>query len=115
MFRHGYADYAVDAFRDPCGRVCPRQFPSRTLEREIAHAENAERAERSLCAQTFGDLRCTQATCLVHFRRSKSKELFASSSTGAGKVERRTQIARCGDNALRSPRIRRCCRPSLRT
>ena len=79
VFVTGYADYAVDAFRIHADGYVLKPVSVEDLEREIAHArERRAPAERALVrVQTFGGFEVYACDVPVHFKRSKSKELFA--------------------------------------
>lgn len=96
VFVTGYADYAVDAFRIHADGYVLKPVSVEDLEREIAHArERRAPAERALVrVQTFGGFEVYAGDVPVHFKRSKSKELFAFLVDRRGAGASNVQIAR---------------------
>ena len=96
VFVTGYADYAVDAFRIHADGYVLKPVSVEDLEREIAHArERRAPAERALVrVQTFGGFEVHAGDVPVHFKRSKSKELFAFLVDRRGAGASNVQIAR---------------------
>lgn len=96
VFVTGYADYAVDAFRIHADGYVLKPVSVEDLEREIAHArERRAPAERALVrVQTFGGFEVYACDVPVHFKRSKSKELFAFLVDRRGAGASNVQIAR---------------------
>lgn len=77
IFCTGYADYAVDAFHLHVSGYLMKPITAAAVQKEIDFILNKKTAEKLLTVHCFGTFEVFTRDGVLHFHRSKTKELFA--------------------------------------
>lgn len=77
VFCTGYSEHALDAFKVHASGYLMKPITESDVQAEIDHIKQVKRSDKALTVKCFGDFQVLHNGAPVHFKRSKTLELFA--------------------------------------